>query len=212
MIQLASKALSARVAQFCHAIRRRLNMLYLVENNGAYGFTKGQFSATNDRRSKSRKGADNLFEAIDLAELAIGLGCGFVARSFSGDKAQIVPLIKAAMRYRGFALVDVISPCVTFNNHAASTKSYDYVREHNAALDRIDFVQGQAAISTDYEAGSSIDMTLHDGTMMRLHKLADDMTRATARPCCTGSKTSGRPARLRPGSCIWSPERRICTA
>jgi 2-oxoglutarate ferredoxin oxidoreductase subunit beta len=165
---------SIGLGQFCHAVRRRLNMLYLVENNGTYGLTKGQFSATNDRRSRSRKGADNLFEAIDLAALAIELGAGFVARSFSGDKAQLVPLMKAAIRYRGFALIDVISPCVTFNNHAASTKSYDYVREHNAALDRIDIVPHETAITVDYEAGSSTDVPLHDGSVLRLHKLADD--------------------------------------
>lgn len=165
---------SIGLGQFCHAIRRRLNMVYLVENNGTYGLTKGQFSATNDKRSKSRKGADNLFEAIDLAALAIELGAGFVARSFSGDKTQLVPLMKAAMRYRGFALIDVISPCVTFNNHAGSTKSYDYVREHNAALDRVDFVESRQAITVDYAAGASADVTLHDGSVLKLHKLADD--------------------------------------
>jgi len=165
---------SIGLGQFCHAVRRRLNMAYLVENNGTYGLTKGQFSATNDRRSKSRKGAVNQFEAIDLAALAIELGAGFVARSFSGDKEQLVPLMKAAIRYRGFALIDVISPCVTFNNHAGSTKSYDYVREHNAALDRVDFVPHEPAITVDYAAGSSTDVTLHDGTVLKLHKLAED--------------------------------------
>lgn len=165
---------SIGIGQFCHAIRRRLNMTYLVENNGTYGLTKGQTSATNDRRSKSRKGAENPFESIDLAALAVQLGAGFVARSFSGDKAQLVPLMKAAITYRGFALIDVISPCVTFNNHAASTKSYDYVREHNAALDRIDFVPPRETITVEYAAGSSTDVTLHDGSLLRLHKLADD--------------------------------------
>lgn len=165
---------SIGLGQFCHAVRRRLNMTYLVENNGTYGLTKGQTSATNDKRSKSRKGAENPFEAIDLAAMAIQLGAGFVARSFSGDKAQLVPLLKAAIHYRGFALIDVISPCVTFNNHPASTKSYDYVREHNAALDRIDFVQARDTITVDYAAGSSTEVTMHDGSVMRLHKLAED--------------------------------------
>jgi 2-oxoglutarate ferredoxin oxidoreductase subunit beta len=165
---------SIGLGQFCHAMRRRLNMLYLCENNGTYGLTKGQASATNDRHSKNRKGIETPFEAIDLAALAIEIGAGFVARSFSGDKAQLVPLMKAAIRYRGFALIDVISPCVTFNNHAGSTKSYDYVREHNAALDRIDFVPPRETITVDYEAGSSTGVALHDGTVLKLHKLAED--------------------------------------
>ena len=165
---------SIGLGQFCHAVRRRLNMTYLCENNGTYGLTKGQTSATNDKASTSKKGAENPFEGIDLAVMAIQLGAGFVARSFSGDKQQLVPLMKAAIRYRGFALIDVISPCVTFNNHDGSTKSYDYVREHNAALDRVDFVPTAPEISVDYEAGSSTDVTLHDGSIMRLNKLADD--------------------------------------
>ncbi len=165
---------SIGLGQFCHAIRRHLNMTYLVENNGTYGLTKGQASATNDRRSKSKQGVETPFNSIDLAAMAIQLGAGFVARSFSGDKAQLVPLMKAAIHYRGFALIDVISPCVTFNNHAGSTKSYDYVRDHNAALDRIDFVAPQDAIAVDYAAGSSTDVTLHDGSVMRLRKLAED--------------------------------------
>src|SRR5690606_11960597 len=115
-----------------------------------YGLTKGQFSATNDKESKSRKGVDNLYQPIDLCTMAIELGAGFVARSFSGDKRQLVPLIKAAIRYRGFAFIDVISPCVTFNNHAASTKSYDWVREHNAALDSLDIVPARETIEADY--------------------------------------------------------------
>ncbi len=159
---------------FCHAIRRKLNMTYIVENNGTYGLTKGQFSATNDKRSKNRRGVDNLYEAIDPAMLAIELGAGFVARSFSGDKAQLVPLIEAAMRYHGFALIDVISPCVTFNNHDFSTKSYDYVREHNAAVDKLDYILGRNQITADYATGETLDVTMHDGSTMTLHKLDDD--------------------------------------
>jgi 2-oxoglutarate/2-oxoacid ferredoxin oxidoreductase subunit beta len=160
---------SIGLGQFCHAVRRRLDMVYICENNGTYGLTKGQFSATNDKASKSRKGAANMFEAIDLVALAIELGAGFVARSFSGDKAQLVPLIKAAIRYRGFAFIDVISPCVTFNNHAASTKSYDFVREHNAAMDRLDLVPAHDTITADYD--DTADVPLHDGSLMRLTKL-----------------------------------------
>lgn len=165
---------SIGLGQFCHAIRRRLNMVYIVENNGTYGLTKGQFSATNDKLSKSRKGADNLFHSIDLCALAIELGAGFVARGFSGDKTQLVPLIKAGIKYRGFAVIDVISPCVTFNNHATSTKSYDYVREHNASIGHLDMVESQDEIRAQYDAGSSIDVALHDGSNLKLHKLAPD--------------------------------------
>ncbi len=164
---------SIGLGQFCHVMRRRVNMLYIVENNGTYGLTKGQFSATSDKVSKSKRGEDNLFEAIDLCTLAIQLGAGFVARSFSGDKEQLVPLIKAGMSYRGFAFLDVISPCVTFNNHAASTKSYDYVRAHNAAMDRLDFVPEREEITAEYGEGESLPVRMHDGSIMQLHKLED---------------------------------------
>lgn len=165
---------SIGLGQFCHAVRRRLNIVYIVENNGTYGLTKGQFSATNDKISKSRKGADNLFDSIDLCNMAIELGAGFVARSFSGDKAQLVPLIEAAIHYNGFALIDVISPCVTFNNHATSTKSYDYVRHHNQMVDRLDLVPERSEIRVDYEPGASTEVILHDGARIGLRKLDDD--------------------------------------
>lgn len=163
---------SIGIGGFVHAVRRRLNMTYIVENNGAYGLTKGQFSATNDKISKNRRGMDNMFDAIDLCNMAIELGAGFVARAFSGDKAQLVPLIKAAMHYKGFAVIDVISPCVTFNNHQHSTKSYHYVREHNQAVDKLDVVPSRTEITVDYEEGESTDVTLHDGAAIRLRKLA----------------------------------------
>ena len=135
---------SIGLGQFCHAVRRRVNMTYIVMNNGCYGLTKGQFSATNDKTSPSKKGEANPFEAIDLCQMAIQLGAGFVARSFSGDKTQLIPLIKAAISYKGFAFLDVISPCVTFNNHPTSTKSYDYVRAHNMASEnKLDYRRAQ---------------------------------------------------------------------
>jgi len=165
---------SIGLGQFSHAVRRRLNMVYIVENNGTYGLTKGQFSATNDKISKNRKGVENRFESIDLCSMAIELGAGFVARSFSGDKAQLVPLIKAAMHYKGFAFIDVISPCVTFNNHSNSTKSYEYVREHNEVLDVLDIVPQRSEISADYQPGTSVEVTLHDGSEIKLHKLSAD--------------------------------------
>ncbi|MGE3067625.1 MAG: 2-oxoacid:ferredoxin oxidoreductase subunit beta, partial [Hyphomicrobiaceae bacterium] len=162
---------SIGLGQFCHAVRRRLNMTYIVMNNGCYGLTKGQFSATNDKSSPSKKGEPNPFDAIDLCQLAIQLGAGFVARSFSGDKAQLVPLIQAALSYKGFAFLDVISPCVTFNNHPTSTKSYDYVRAHNQAVDQLDFIEEKDEIVADYAEGTSTVVTMHDGSRLILHKL-----------------------------------------
>jgi 2-oxoglutarate ferredoxin oxidoreductase subunit beta len=160
--------------QFAHAIRRGVNMCYIVENNGVYGLTKGQFSATSDKGSKSKRGIANTDTAIDLVAVALQLGATFVARSFSGDKGQLVPLIKAAIEHQGPAFIDVISPCVAFNNHDGSTKSFDYVRAHNAALNTLDFIAGRAPITADYEPGSLEIIELHDGSQVRLRKLAAD--------------------------------------
>ena len=165
---------SIGMGQFVHVVRRNLNMVYLVMNNGCYGLTKGQDSATADVGSKSKAGSVNLFEAIDLASLAIELGATFVAQSFSGDKEQLIPILKAAMHHNGFALLNVISPCVTFNNNPGSTKSYDYVREHMEATATMDFVPMMREIKTTYEAGSINDLLMHDGSSIRLHKLAKD--------------------------------------
>ncbi|OYU47171.1 MAG: 2-oxoglutarate ferredoxin oxidoreductase subunit beta [Rhizobiales bacterium PAR1] len=165
---------SIGLGQFAHVMRRGVNMVYVVMNNGVYGLTKGQFSATADRGSKSKKGAVNQDSAIDLASLAILMGATFVARSFSGDKTQLVPLIKAAISHQGAAILDVISPCVAFNNHAGSTKSYDYIREHNEAMNRLDFITGQEPITADYAPGTVTDVLQHDGTTLRLRKLAED--------------------------------------
>jgi 2-oxoglutarate/2-oxoacid ferredoxin oxidoreductase subunit beta len=165
---------SIGMGQFVHVVRRNLNMVYLVMNNGCYGLTKGQDSATADAGSKSKAGSVNLFEAIDLASLAIELGATFVAQSFSGDKEQLVPLLKAAMKHKGFAMLNVISPCVTFNNNPGSTKSYDYVREHVEVTGTMDFVPMMREITTTYEAGDVNDLVMHDGSVIRLHKLAKD--------------------------------------
>ncbi|MEQ1807797.1 MAG: 2-oxoacid:ferredoxin oxidoreductase subunit beta [Burkholderiaceae bacterium] len=163
---------SIGLGQFAHAMRRGVNMTYIVENNGVYGLTKGQFSATADAGSKSKKGVINSDTAIDLVALALQMGASYVARSFSGDKEQLVPLIKGALRHGGAALLDVISPCVAFNNHAGSTKSYDYVREHNEAVNRIDFMPSRDAIQAKYAPGEVIEVTQHDGSVLRLRKLA----------------------------------------
>ena len=165
---------SIGMGQFVHVIRRNLNMVYIVMNNGCCGLTKGQDSATADSGSKNKSGAVNLFGAIDLASLAMELGATFVAQSFSGDKEQLIPLVKAAMSHPGFAFINVISPCVTFNNNVGSTKSYDYVREHVEATAAFDFVPVMKEIKTNYEAGSVADLNLHDGSLIRLHKLAKD--------------------------------------
>ena len=165
---------SIGLGQFAHAMRRGVKMVYIVENNGVYGLTKGQFSATADKGSKSKRGAVNNDEPIDMVMLALQLGASFVARSFSGDKTQLVPLIKAAVRHQGAAFLDVISPCVAFNNHAGSTKSYDFVREHNEAVNRLDFMPTRSEITADYAPGTVQTVVQHDGSTLRLRKLHDD--------------------------------------
>ena len=165
---------SIGIGQFAHVMRRNVNMLYLVENNGVYGLTKGQFSATADKGSKSKKGVTNADEAIDMVALAIQMGASFVARSFSGDKQQLVPLIKAAIAHPGAAFIDCISPCVAFNNHVGSTKSFDYVRAHNDAVNRLDFITGRAEITADYAPGEVTEVQQHDGSWLRLRKTAPD--------------------------------------
>ncbi len=162
---------SIGIGQFAHIMRRGVNMTYIVENNGVYGLTKGQFSATSDKGSKAKKGTVNTDEAIDLVGMALQLGATYVARSFSGDKAQLVPLIKGALRHQGAAFIDCISPCVAFNNHEGSTKSYDYVREHNEAVNRLDVMLGRAPITAEYAEGSMTEVTQHDGSVLRLRKL-----------------------------------------
>jgi 2-oxoglutarate/2-oxoacid ferredoxin oxidoreductase subunit beta len=165
---------SIGLGQFAHSLRRGVNMTYIVENNGVYGLTKGQFSATADRGSKSKRGLANTDNAIDLSAMALQLGATFVARSFSGDKEQLVPLIKAAIEHQGAAFIDVISPCVAFNNHTGSTKSFDYVREHNEAVNRLDFITGRAPIKVAYKPGEVEVVEQHDGSKIALKKIAAD--------------------------------------
>lgn len=172
---------SIGMGQFTHAVRRNLNMMYVVENNGCYGLTKGQDSATADMGSISKKGEPNPFEPIDLVSVALQLGATFVARSFSGDRAQLVPLIKAAISHRGFAFIDVISPCVTFNNNPGSTKGYEFVRDHLAATGTVDFVPFKSEISTHYEPGQSKEVTLHDGSVVHLHKADPELDLSSRR-------------------------------
>ena len=167
-------SLSIGLGQLAHAIRRNVNMLYLIENNGVYGLTKGQFSASADIGTKAKKGEINASPPIDPVLLALTLGATFVARSFSGDKAQLVPLIQAGMRHNGFALIDVLSPCVTFNDHEGSTKSYTFTREHYQPVIEADFVPRAEEIAVEYGAGESIPVSLHDGSRVVLRKLDPD--------------------------------------
>jgi 2-oxoglutarate ferredoxin oxidoreductase subunit beta len=164
-------SLSIGLGQFCHAIRRNVNMLYVLENNGVYGLTKGQFSASADVGSVSKGGTPNLQGPIDPVSLALTLGATFVARSFSGDKAQLVPILKAGLAHNGFAFVDVISPCVTFNDHKGSTKSYAHTREHMHEVIETDFVPLRAEIRAEYAKGASTAVTMHDGSVVRLRKV-----------------------------------------
>jgi 2-oxoglutarate ferredoxin oxidoreductase subunit beta len=153
-------------------MRRGVNMTYILENNGVYGLTKGQFSATADKGSKAKKGASNKDAPVDTVSLALLMGATFVARSFSGDKAQLIPLVKAAIAHEGAAFIDVISPCVAFNNHPGSTKSYDYIREHNEAVNRLDFWPSREAISASYGDGQVIEVPAGaEGSILRLRKL-----------------------------------------
>ena len=165
---------SIGLGQFAHLMRRNVDMTYLVENNGVYGLTKGQFSATADKGSRSKRGAANDDEPIDLVMMAITLGATYVARGFSGDKDQLVPLIKAAVRHKGAALIDVVSPCVAFNNHPGSTKSYDYVREHNETVNRLDFMPERAPIVAAQAPGETREIVMHDGGVVRLKRLEAD--------------------------------------
>ena len=164
---------SIGMGQFAHALRRNLNLNYICMNNGCYGLTKGQDSATTDKGSAGKRGTPNPFSSIDLCELAIELGASYVARGFSGDKKQLVPLIKGAFAHNGLAFIDVISPCVSFNNTPSSTKSYEYVREHMEATNTFDFVPLQQEITTDYEPGSSREIQMHDGSRILLNKMDD---------------------------------------
>jgi 2-oxoglutarate ferredoxin oxidoreductase subunit beta len=169
-------SLSIGLGQLCHAIRRNVNMLYLLENNGVYGLTKGQFSASSDIGSKSKRGEANVQPPIDPVLLALTLGATFVARAFSGDKTQLIPILKAAVRHKGFALVDVISPCVSFNDHDASTKSYRYTREHMQDAAPVDFVPLRREITADADetAVGVTSVTMHDGSVVRFRHVPEN--------------------------------------
>ncbi|MGE5693313.1 MAG: 2-oxoacid:ferredoxin oxidoreductase subunit beta [Candidatus Zixiibacteriota bacterium] len=166
-------SLSIGLGQMCHAIRRNLRMLYVIENNGVYGLTKGQFSASADVGSKLKKGEVNLMAPIDPVMLGLSIGATFVARSFSGDKQQLVPILKAGLKHRGLALVDVISPCVTFNDHEGSTKSYLYTRKHEQQVAQADFVPPAKEIAAHVEENGETTVPMHDGSLVRFSSVPD---------------------------------------
>ena len=163
---------SIGMGQFVHIIRRNINMVYILMNNGCYGLTKGQDSATTDKGSRTKKGAPSPYDAIDMTSLALELGASFVGQSFSGDKSQLIPLIKAAIHHDGFSFINVVSPCVTFNNNDGSTKSYDFFREHASSTSPLDYVPEKEEISVKYKKGSSTKIKLHDGSFIDLKKLS----------------------------------------
>jgi 2-oxoglutarate ferredoxin oxidoreductase subunit beta len=165
---------SIGMGQFVHLMRRNLPLIYIIEDNGVYGLTKGQFSATADIGSKLKTGVINDLPAIDTCALAVQLGATFVGRSFSGDKKQLLTMLKAAIAHQGTVMLDVISPCVTFNDHEGSTKSYKYMQEHEEAINEVGFVPHFEDISIEYDAGSTHDVTMHDGSLLRLRKLHED--------------------------------------
>jgi 2-oxoglutarate ferredoxin oxidoreductase subunit beta len=166
-------SLSIGLGQFGHAVRRNLDMCYIIENNGVYGLTKGQFSASADVGSKAKKGEVNKQPPIDAVQMAMALGGTFVARSFSGDKTQLVPLIKAAIKHEGFALIDVLSPCVTFNDHEDSTKSYAYTRQFFHRAVHLDYVAPATEIKAAYDEGDVMPIELHDGSRILLRKVSE---------------------------------------
>ena len=165
---------SIGVGQFVHLMRRNLPLIYIIEDNGVYGLTKGQFSATADIGSKLKTGVINDLPAIDTCALAIQLGATFVGRSFSGDKKQLLTMLKAAIAHKGTVMLDVISPCVTFNDHEGSTKSYKHMQEHEEAVNEVGFVPHFEDIAIEYDPGSTYDVTMHDGSHLRLRKLHED--------------------------------------
>jgi len=165
---------SIGMGQFVHLMRRNLNMIYIIEDNGVYGLTKGQFSATADQGSKLKTGVINDLPAIDTCSLAIQLGATFVGRSFSGDKKQLLTMLKAAIAHKGTVMLDVISPCVTFNDHEGSTRSYKYMQEHEEAVAEVGFVPHFEEIDVEYDPGTTMDVKMHDGSSLRLRKLHQD--------------------------------------
>ena len=200
---------SIGLGQYCHMIRRNVDCTYIVENNGCYGLTKGQFSATADVGSTQKGGKVNEYATIDICSLAIELGATFVARSFSGDGKQLVPLLQGAFSHRGTAILDIISPCVTFNDHEGSTKSYAYVKEHDVVLHTADYIAGGREIAVDYEPGTVRDVELDDGSHVLLRKLDVDYDPTDAMNALRTIHEAATAASSSPGSFTWIRKSRI---
>ncbi len=194
------------IGQFVHLMRRNLPLVYIIEDNGCYGLTKGQFSPTADIGSKLKNGVVNELPPIDTCALAVELGATFVARSFSGDKKQLLAILKAALSHRGTAMIDVISPCVTFNDHEGSTKSYAYTREHAVEVVQTDFVPLRDPIETDYAEGTMQSVTLHDGSVVKLRKVAEDYDPTNRDAAYTAIRDHQRKGEVMTGLLYISPD------
>jgi len=197
---------SIGLGQFMHLVRRNLDMVYIVENNGTYGLTKGQFSATADRGTKAKKGADNPYPLIDLCAVALELGCSFVARSFSGDRKQVIALLKAAQSHKGMAVIDIISPCVTFNNHTGSTKSYTFVKDHDIPLHELGYVPSYEEIQVEMKEGETRDIELHDGSHLTFKKLGQDYDPTNKLSAITSLFESREKQQIQTGLLYYNPE------
>lgn len=196
------------LGNFCHMMRRNVNITYIIENNGVYGLTKGQFSATADVGSVMKGGKINDIPAIDIAELAITLGATYVARSFSGDRKQLAPLIQGSFSHRGSAILDVISPCVTFNNHEGSTKSLKYVKGHLDPIHDIDFIPPYENIEVDYDEGTDHEVELHDGSRIILHKLGKSYDPTSKSQAISAIHASIAEGKFLTGLIYYNPERK----
>ena len=198
---------SIGLGSFAHMLRRNIPMIYIVENNGVYGLTKGQFSATADKGSKAKGGMVNPYDSIDLCALALQMGCTFVARSFSGDAKQLLPLLNMAIRHKGTAFIDVISPCIAYANHEGSTRSFDAVRAANVSLQELGFIQPMAEIKIDYPEGETRTVELHDGSRVTLRKLRGQdheiTDRAGAQSALAESRARGE---FLTGLFYWDPQ------
>ncbi|MEA2235657.1 MAG: 2-oxoglutarate/2-oxoacid ferredoxin oxidoreductase subunit beta [Thermoanaerobaculia bacterium] len=203
---------SIGLGQFMHMVRRNIPMIYIIENNGVYGLTKGQFSATADEGSKLKTGVVNDLPPMDLCALAVELGCGFVARGYAGDPKQMVNILKAAIAHDGLAVIDVISPCVTFNNHDGSTKGYAYSKEHDELLHQIGFVQSYEQIEIDYEPGTVREVTLHDGSRLILKKLEEDYDPSNAVQALSRSHKAIEDGAMLTGLIYLQPEKKSFTS
>ncbi|MFQ5850804.1 MAG: 2-oxoacid:ferredoxin oxidoreductase subunit beta [Candidatus Binatia bacterium] len=195
------------LGNFCHMMRRNVNLTYIIENNGVYGLTKGQFSATADKGSIMKGGKVNEMPAVNLCELAITLGATYVARSFSGDRKQLAPLIRGAIAHKGCAILDVLSPCVTFNNHEGSTKSLKYIKEHLDPLHDIDFIPPFESIEVDYAEGTDQEVTLHDGSRITLHKLGKSYDPANKQQALTALHAAVAEGKFLTGLIYYDPDR-----